>query len=164
MTKFYATVSADGLTLWSKETDKVIDVLPIIQADERHRSYILSTWVRSYESTVRRLSVFGMRIRGEDYRAGETRVAEANWANSKVVTNSEGFTVHAWVCGTPGRLWHAYVTPELRRSGVASSLVGHVSGWTYSCHKPWPHQRVPRGHSVNYDPWGCHIQQACVQG
>ncbi len=135
---------------------RVLQTLPVIQATDDHRSFILSTWVRSYEPFARKLvASVGkdlVRCSTEAYRTGEARVAEANWAKSKVVV-SEGdqYTIHAWVCCIPGQLWHVYVPPQFRGCGLAKALVEEYAGKVYQVSKPWPSQ--PNTHSVTYNPW-----------
>ncbi len=153
---FYAKVLNNTLLLCSQESDKVLESLPIIQAEDQHRSFILSTWVRSYEPFIRRLQVAGMSIKPEDYRAGESFKAEQNWQNTKVVVSPDDpYTVHAWVCGRKEEpqphLWYVYVPPHLRLKGVGRGLVEAYCGQEYSVSLPWPTQ--PRNHVVSYNPW-----------
>lgn len=157
--KFYASVSPTGLKLLSRATDEVLSELPIIKATEEHRAFILATWVRSYESSSRRLQVAGMRLSAETYRVGESALAESRWPISRVVVSQDdAYTIHGWVCGEapsaaggPGRLWHVYVPPNLRGSGVAKGLVESVCGKEYVVHKPWP--STPRSHIVSWSPY-----------
>jgi GNAT superfamily N-acetyltransferase len=73
----------------------------------------------------------------EAYRDGEARIAERHWEKTLcVVSGSDNYAIHAWVCGEPGKLWHVYVSPGLRRAGVASELVQSVSGTSAQVHKP----------------------------
>lgn len=130
----------------------IVEHLNVIPATQDHRSFILSTWIRSYEPYIRRLIVAGMSVRGEDYRNGESRAAERHWESSRVVTGDDGYTVHGWVCGHPGTLFHVYVAPQLRGGGLGKGLVEVVSGKDYVVTKPWP--KVPHGHTVHYNPWG----------
>lgn len=130
----------------------MIEELPVIPAKPEHRSYILSTWVKSYESSVRRLTVAGMRIQTDVYRAGESKLAEKYWHISGVlVSPGDEYTIHGWVCASAGRLWHVYVPPQLRGNGVARELVEQSAGKQYATHKPWP--TVPRGHEVTWSPY-----------
>ncbi len=151
----YASVSTNGsttsLVLSHKESGKELETLPIVQASEQHRSYIISTWVKSYETFNRRIDVCGMRIPSEVYRTGESKAAELLWSKSHVVTGDDGFTIHAWICGSQGKLWHVYVPPPLRCIGVARGLVEQYCGATYLVPKPWP--TVPKGHHVSYSPY-----------
>lgn len=156
LTKFYAKSSPGGLSLFSKDDNRLLEELPVILAKPEHRSYILSTWVKSYESMVRRLLVGGMRFPNEEYRAGESRLAEAHWDKANVlVSPGDEYTIHGWVVGNHSRLYHVYVPPQLRGNGVARALVERVCGvngvYTYSTHKPWP--SVPRGHQVTWSPY-----------
>ncbi len=92
-----------------------------------------------------------MRCPSEVYRAGESKAAELLWSKSHVVTGDDGFTIHAWICGTEGKLWHVYVPPPLRRIGVARALVESTVGTRYLVCKPWP--TTPKGHQVSYSPY-----------
>jgi GNAT superfamily N-acetyltransferase len=155
---FLPSVSENGSLLTLKSPDGKVDIesLPIIQADERHRNFILSTWVRSYEPCVRKLQ-FGpanLRIGLEAYRSGESKVAEKHWMESKcVVSGSDEYTIHAWICASPGRLYHAYVAPHLRSNGVGAALISSVAGNNYHVSKPFPEGMQPTGHVVQYSPW-----------
>jgi len=157
---FYATISNDGLPslkLLHKADDKLIISLPIQNATKDHRSYILSTWVKSYEAEARRV-VCGtasggyLHIPHDVYRSGESATAERHWEKSKVVTSDDGYTIHAWVCAEPGALWHVYVPPTLRGGGVARELVEAYAGKVYMVSKPWP-KHTPGLHNVTYNPY-----------
>lgn len=129
-----------------------MEELPVIKATDEHRSYILSTWVKSYETFARRLLLSGMRLPQELYRSGESRLAENKWNLSSVVTSpGDSYAIHGWVCGEPGRLYHVYVPPQLRGCGVARALVESTVGKEYSTHKPWP--TTPKGHVVSWSPY-----------
>lgn len=148
---FSAVVSRDSLTLTSSNGE--VETLPIVQATDDHRNFILSTWVRSYEAFARRLSVgpAHQRMSTEAYRRGEARVAERHWQKTRcVVSGSDHYTIHAWVCGehgedeAPGKLWHVYVSPVLRRKGVGAGLVQDVCGVRFESHKALPHKDFTR--------------------
>jgi len=142
----------EGLNLISKENGELLETLPVIQALPEHRSYILSTWVRSYEAAARRLMVAGMRLSQETYRSGESKLAERFWELSRVVVSpGDTYTIHGWVAAEQGRLLHVYVPPQFRASGMARCLVERVAGTEYVVHKPWP--TVPRGHQVTWSPY-----------
>lgn len=96
-------------------------------------------------------------------------MAEANWQNCLVVA-SEGddYTIHAWVCGLPGKaqvfgtgeadgrpgyLWHVYVPPSLRHRGIGRLLVEKACGTSYMVSKPWPLGTQPYGHVCQYNPY-----------
>jgi hypothetical protein len=151
--EFYAVVSNNLLQLLSRQTNHVLETLPIVKANNDHRSFILSTWVRSYETHARRLSIgpANCRIEPQDYRDGESRAAEKHWDKTHVVTGADGFTIHAWICAKEGALWHVYVPPNLRLSGVAKALISSVAGNNYCVSKPMPYQFS--GHTVTYNPW-----------
>ncbi len=155
MTDFYASVSNNGqsdlLLLQAKETGEVLETLHVVQANDSHRAFILSTWVRSYEVPARLLRVAGMPIGRDTYHSGESRVAERHWRQSKVVVGEDGYTIHAWLCGEHGKLWHVYVPPKLRRHGIAKCLTEHYCGKQYEVSKPWP--SPPRRHVIQYNPY-----------
>lgn len=115
--------------------------LPLTQAGPQHRSYILATWVRSYAPQLRKW--LGSVPEEEGLQA------EKLWDQSLVVTDDDGFTVHAWVCGSPGLLHYVYVPPELRRKGVAEALIKHLCGHTYEYGRPWPYKKEPNGGKYN---------------
>jgi len=159
---FYANVLETGslITLELRRRDssgELIDSLPIIRAKLEHRSFIISTWVKSYQSQARRIRYESMPVPHDVYRDGESLLAELRWKDSHVVVSpGDEFTIHAWICSysTPGakRLYHVYVPPLLRSSRVAKSLVEHYVGKEYLVGKPWPNA-PPSGHVVHFDPY-----------
>lgn len=152
MTAFYAKNSQNGLKLFSKD-DKLLQELPVVQATEEHRSYILSTWVRSYEAHARKLRLSGLQMQQDVYRGGESKVAEDHWNKAHVLgSEADSYVIHAWVCGEPGKLYHVYVPPHLRQSHIATELVERVCGTFYTTHKPWPH-KAPSSHHVTWSPY-----------
>jgi hypothetical protein len=90
------------------------------------RSWVLSTWVRSY---------------GHD-RAGMPRRAYADFqgrlvetllsaARSRVVvvcSERDPDALHAWACGVTNALHYAYTPPELRGSGLARAAIAAALG------------------------------------
>lgn len=154
MSVYSARVSLGGqntsLEIIHRPTEKVIETLPVLNAGPAHRSYILSTWVRSYTPTIRKLRIGqpGMPlldcIDQSVYLKEEPRVAESLWQKTHIVSSDDGFTIFAWVCGVPGLLWHCYVTPELRTKGVARALIEHVCGPETEYARPWPLERKPK--------------------
>lgn len=154
MKNFSAEVSRDSVKLLSVPEGKVLESLPIVRANESHRNFIISTWVRSYEPHIRKLRIgpTDVRISTEAYRAGEAKVAERHWDKSFVVTSGDdNFTIHGWICAQEGYLWHVYVPPLIRSHGMAKGLVSAYAGLDYNLHKPWPKQ--PAGHTCRYNPW-----------
>lgn len=116
-----------------------LETLPLIAARSEHRSFILSTWVKSYESQARKQ---GLR---EFFAKHEPAIAESRWADCVVLTDAGGFTVHGWACGKDGQLWHCYVVPELRKIRVATRLIEFTCGELKEYARPWPyaaHARV----------------------
>ena len=141
------------LQLVSQSGD-LLESLPVIPALHDHRNYILSTWIKSYEATARKLCPFGLGFNVADYRKGESELAERVWPEAYVITSADDtFTVHGWVCGVPGKLYHVYVPPKLRNRGIAKGLVSLACGNTYSVHKPWPGNHIPYGHTVTWSPY-----------
>ncbi len=112
---------------------KTLETLPIVQATSEHRNFILSTWVRSYESQARSQGI------GPQYAKHEPAIAESRWGDCLVVTDDGGFTVHAWVCAGEGALFHVYVVPELRKLRIATRLIEFASGGLKEYARPWPY-------------------------
>jgi hypothetical protein len=73
--------------------DREIQSFRLSQASEQHRSFILSTWVKSYEGMARKQGI------RDAYALHEPGVAEARWADCTVMTDDDGYTVYAWICG-----------------------------------------------------------------
>lgn len=141
-----AVLSTSGspttLTLVHKETGEVVRTLNLVPAESQHRSFLLSTWLKSYRPQARKDGI------SEYYDRHEAEIAESRWEDCFVLTDEDGFTVYAWVCGYPGSLYHVYVVPELRNVGVARRLIEHAcgdSGVAYA--RNWPGR--PRGYKVN---------------
>lgn len=154
----FSAVSGNGLLMLKhKETDKVLETLRLIQAKPEHRSFILSTWVKSYAPTIRRYRAFVLDsspnlIHYDTYMEEEPLVAEAQWENSLVAVDmNDDFVIHAWVCGSPCKLWHVYVPPPLRQKGIARALIKEQCGEQLGYSKPWPFRHVPIG--WKYNPW-----------
>lgn len=131
----FSEVTENGcrLVLRDKETREALESLVIQQAETQHRNFILSTWVKSYAHFGRRMYVSvgshdRVHVPEQYYISGENALAEASWAECKVVTDPKGYTVYAWVCAAPGKLWHAYTVPELRKNGIFKALVREVCG------------------------------------
>lgn len=152
------------MDLVSKETGKVLQSLPVIKALPEHRNYIISTWVKSYEPTTRRLGVTGgtpTPIDKESFRAREAGLAERFWQDSFViVSGDDSFTIHGWINAESsdgngqahGRnektttVRHVYVPPALRHKGIAKGLVQSLATSKYLVSKPWPAGCHPTGH------------------
>lgn len=154
----YSAASANGLLMLKhKETDKLLETLRLVPAQKEHRSFILSTWVKSYAPTVRRYRAFVLDgtahpIHYDTYMEEEPLVAEANWESSLVAVDmDDSFVIHAWVCGSPGKLLHVYVPPPLRQKGIARALIKEQCGEQLGYSKPWPFRSVPVG--WRYNPW-----------
>ena len=118
---------------------KTLETLPVVTATDEHRSYILSTWVKSYEAQARRQGI------REFYSKHEGAVAERLWQDCLVLTDDGGFTVHGWVCGREGgSLYHCYVVPELRRLRIATRLIEMATGGLKEYARPWPYSAHAR--------------------
>lgn len=134
-----SVLSSDGTrAILLMKDGKTLETLPVLQANESHRSYILSTWVKSYESQARRQGI------REFYSKHEGAVAERLWQDCLVLTDDSGFTVHAWVCGSSGRLWHCYVVPELRKLRIATRMIELATGGLKEYARPWPYSAHAR--------------------
>ncbi len=81
---------------------------------------------------------------GQFYDEHEPRIAESRWMDCLVVSDDTGFTVHAWVCGRDGQLWHCYVVPELRKLRVATRLIERACGELKEYARPWPYSAHAR--------------------
>lgn len=129
-----ATLSSDGTpAILLMKDGQLLETLPVVTAQKQHRSFILSTWMKSYKGQAREQGIAG------PYDAHEPAVAESRWMDCLVVTDDTGFTVHAWVCGRDGQLWHCYVVPELRRLRVATRLIEAACGTLKEYARPWPY-------------------------
>lgn len=115
-----------------------VESLPIVPAAPEHRSFILSTWVKSYENQARKQGI------GPQYAKHEPLIAESRWQDCWVVTDDDGYTVHAWVCGYEGCLYHIYVQPKLRRLRIATRLIEFACGALKEYARPWPHSAHAR--------------------
>ncbi len=118
--------------------DRELETLPILAATPDHRSFILSTWVKSYRAQARKQGI------GQFYDKHEPEAAESRWQDCWVVSDDGGFTVHAWVCGSDGRLYHCYVVPELRRLRIATRLIEFATGGLTEYARPWPYSAHAR--------------------
>lgn len=131
-----SVLSSDGThpTLQLVKDDVVLETLRIIPAEQQHRSFIIGTWVKSYESQARKQG-----IPKDVYAKHEPPIAESRWQDCKVLTDDDGYTVHAWVCGGDGDLYHCYVVPELRKMRIATRLIEHATGGLKFYARPWPY-------------------------
>jgi GNAT superfamily N-acetyltransferase len=123
------------------QKDQELASLPLLGAKDEHRNFILSTWVKSYRQQARQQGILAF------YDEHEPAIAEDRWRECWVATDEDGYTVHGWVCGHKGQLWHVYVVPELRRMRVATRMIEHACGpdGLKEYARPWPyaaHARV----------------------
>ncbi len=160
LNKFSVRDSSDGLksSLTLSQPNSADVVLPIVQADERHRNYIISTWTRSlrgYPALSCTNGFVSLWSKSADFMAGEARLAERFWQHSKaLVSPDDDFTVYGWVCYLHGcnTVLHCYVAPEFRANGVGRALLEHVAGNEYASQKP--PKFIPSGHTVRWNPYG----------
>jgi hypothetical protein len=156
LNSFYASVSKTSVKLISSESGKVLETLEIGPAKDEHRNFIISTWIRSYESELRKAHCYAgaqdFRLDRGSYSAGEGGVAERCWKESQVVTSpTDGYTVHGWICTEGGHVYHIYIPPSLRGIGLGRGLLEAFAGTAYTTHKPI--SRAPKGHTVRWNPW-----------
>ena len=131
------------LELFNQGDQKALVELPILKAREEHRSFILATWIRSYQPVARRF------MSRTDYLREDAAVAESLWRHSHVVS-SDGFAIQAWMCSIGSTLHHCYVVPELRRKGITRALTRLLVGDRVEVARPWP---FPTGPRWSYNPF-----------
>jgi len=95
--------------------------LVVVPAGDQHRSFILSTWIRSWLASGRLIGTWV-----SEHLDDERRVAEANWSGAMVLTDSDGYVVYAWVLPKDGHLDYVYVAPEVRKIGIAKAMASLV--------------------------------------
>ncbi len=115
-----------------------LETLPVVPAGMGHRSFILGTWINSYKGNARKQDL------RDFYSKHEPAIAESRWQDCWVLTDDGDYTVHAWVCGHEGRLWHCYVVPELRRLRIATRLIEFACGELKEYARPWPYSAHAR--------------------
>jgi GNAT superfamily N-acetyltransferase len=134
-----AVLLSDGTPrILLKQAEETLETLPVVKARDEHRSFILSTWVKSYRAAARDQGIL------QFYSEHEPAIAESRWMDCLVVTDDTGFTVHAWVCARDGQLWHCYVVPELRRLRIATRLIEYATGGLREYARPWPYSAHAR--------------------
>ena len=121
-----------SVELIHQPTGEILQTLQLGYPTQDHRSFIISTWLKSYRSQARKQGI------QEFYDKHEPEIAEYLWQSCTVATDEDGFTVYAWVCGKPGSLRHAYTIPELRMYGVCKALTEYVCGESWDLVRPWP--------------------------
>lgn len=128
-----ATVDTEGVKL-VRQGD-LLATLPLVKAREEHRSFIISTWVRS-GIQLAKLNNISRAV----YLEEEPKVAESRWQDCYVVGDPEDdFVVLAWICGSVGMLHHVYVVPEFRRKGIAGGLIEVFCGKEVQTARAWPY-------------------------
>ncbi len=124
--------SEKNLELIHKPTGEILQTLQVRSPTESHRSFIISTWLKSYRPQAKRQGIL------TEYDLYEPAIAESRWQDCTVATDEDGFTVYAWCCGYAGALYHCYVVPELRGIGAARSLIQDACGDRPAMARPWP--------------------------
>jgi GNAT superfamily N-acetyltransferase len=136
--------SADSKSYLRLVTDGEELTLPVYPASKTHRSFILATWVKSYAPVLRKWLGDGIGLEEE------AQQAETLWGQTLVCgSENDEFTIHAWVCGSPGVLHYVYVPPDLRGKGIAGALIRHVCGHKFQYGRPWPFRKEPSGGQYN---------------
>lgn len=120
------------LELIHRSTGEILQSLHLQGGQLSHRSFIISTWLKSYRPVARRHQYL------VQYDQHEPEIAESRWQDCTVATDEDGYTVYAWCCGSPGSLYHCYVVPELRGIGVAKALILDACGPRPDMARPWP--------------------------
>jgi hypothetical protein len=154
------TGTVGAIQLVHNESKKVLETLPIRPMGPEHRSFVLSTWVKSYLPYAKRLEG----ISKEVYLRCEPRTAErcTSLGITQVVTTpDDAYTVLAWVCGETGTLYNIYVIPEFRRMRLAGALIrlacdvggGDEGTLEVEIARPWPFPTGPRGIRFQYNPY-----------
>ena len=104
---------------------------------------ITKDWLMSYADRAR--------CSPDVYRAGQRALIERLLPLAHVLYRT-GSEIHGWVCGAPGVVHYAYVPAELRRNGIARSMVLAVAGES-GAHT---HRRMPGLSGFanwHYDPY-----------
>src|SRR5688500_7021107 len=136
-------ISSPGLKNYLRLVDGEAEpvTLPLTQAGPQHRSFVLATWLKSYQPILRKWLGPSVAV---TLLKEESNQAETLWERTSIVTSEdENFVVHAWVCGEPGVLHYVYVPPVLRGKGIATALIRHVCGHTFEYGRPWPGKKGP---------------------
>lgn len=120
--------------------------LKLVHARKTHRSFILSTWVRSEveqnRRTILKRGPSEFRCEG-DFAKGEGKLAEWLWGNSVVVVADDPDVCQAWICRTKHGILYAYTPPALRGMGIFSALVRGVCKDSKVLGTPWPFEKKP---------------------
>lgn len=111
-----------------------VEIRPMTEAD---RSYVVSTWLRSFWPAANaRGREFGHRIQADYLRTYDQRVKAALLAGTRVsVAVDPKFprAIAGWIAHTGTTLHYVYVRKELRRQGVARALLASTPGlWAHS--------------------------------
>jgi hypothetical protein len=122
------------------------ETLLLRSVNDGDRGFIYSTWLYSYRATQH-----AHKGRWRDaYEAGQRRRIDRLWPGVIVACSPEvPVSIHAWVCGKPGRLDYVYVPFELQRKGLARLVVDKVCGPEPEFTHRWPFETVPRGWMFN---------------
>lgn len=127
---------------------EVLAHLPVVQANEKHRNFILSTWVRSYQNVARKV------MDKETYAREESLVAERFWGRSSVAVSPEDeYVIHGWVCNLGSHVYHAYVPPDFRRHGMASEILRVTASDAKKLQIARPTEWKPKGFRCEFNPY-----------
>lgn len=143
-----------SLVLVDKASGETLETLRVLRAEARHKNYIISTWVKSYASVSRKTvhshnGFYSEKVQEPYYMSGENDIAETRWGDCWVVTSEDGYTVYAWVCAAPCKLWHAYVVPEMRAIGILKEMVREFCGKEVQVARLPPFRKMPEGWTYN---------------
>lgn len=105
---------------------------------QHHRSYIISTWVRSY------WDIQKGGLRQQVYLENEPKIAEASapYATCLALSDSPE-TLVAWCVGKRGLLHYLYVTKGLRGRGIGTWLAEKVCGGRFEYSRRLPFAPKP---------------------
>lgn len=122
----------------------------VSKVSDKHRSFLLSTWVRSAIPSIRKVTGNSSQISQDRMVEEEASRAESLWKLGSVVHGKDDdYTVYAWIVGEQGVLHYVYVVPELRKKGVAEALIESVCGHNYETGRQWPGKRLPNAGKYN---------------
>ena len=126
------------------------ETLRLVAATPEHKSFIISTWVRSYARHARALGFMDF------YREPES--AEALWNKAVVLTDDDGYVVYAWAVGDKLGLDYVYVVPELRGNSVGKHMAKlvHAGNVRNRVLEDGPHWLM----AMRFNPYGFFKEKA----
>lgn len=90
--------------------------------ETRHENYVRRTWLESWRDLVR-----GTGVPEDLFFGGARPIVDTLLEHTHVaVTERSPGTVHGWIAGTAGKLFFVYTPWELRRKGIARSMITQV--------------------------------------